>query len=108
MRVRGDEHSVSFEFDTERREIPEPDKIVQMVRPRLPRPQIFFFRSRSDGREETIVTDSLEPLAQLDSMIKYTIVGRPKSYGPKLDSLMRRIEAAKDSVGVRRVYRDRH
>ncbi len=108
MRVQGDKHSFSFEFDTNEKEIPEFDGIVQMVRPRLPRPQIFLFHSKTNGEEETFVTDTLEPLMRIDSMPGYTIVGKPKSYGPKLDSLMRRIDAAKDSTRVRRVLRERN
>jgi hypothetical protein len=108
MRVQGDKHSFSFELNTNEKEVPELDRIIQMVRPRLPRPQIFFFRSKADGGEETLVTDTLEPFVRMDSMPGYAIVGKPKSYGPKLDSLMRRIDAAKDSTRVRRVLRERN
>ncbi|MGH2569404.1 MAG: hypothetical protein ACRDGA_13785, partial [Bacteroidota bacterium] len=108
MRVKGSEGSFSFEFETRKEdEVPKPDDIIHIVRPRLPRSD-FFFEHRPPFDVELFMDDSLVPFGEkVDSIIQAIRRGQVKSYGPKLDSLMRRMEQLSDSTRIRRRNQER-
>ncbi len=110
MRVTGNEGSFSIEFDTKSEEAPKADDIIHIVKPRSPRPNIYFFERKMPFDEEMFMNDSLIPFGErMDSIVRYIHLGKEKSYGPKLDSLLKRMEqrALGDSTRFRRLNRER-
>ncbi|MCI0706028.1 MAG: hypothetical protein L0Y80_00905 [Ignavibacteriae bacterium] len=92
MKVRTGDGFFSIEVGMQ----PEPptDDVMQIVQPRRQRPNFFYFEQQIPGSNmEFHMVDSV-PYTQerLDSMMYMMRVGRVKSYGPKLDSLMREME----------------
>ncbi len=110
MRVKRNEGSFSIEYETKSEEQPMADDIIRSVRPRSPRPNIYFFQHQIPFVDELMMNDSIVPFGErMDSMIREMQLGRVKSYGPKLDSLIRRMEqrALADSTRVRKLYQER-
>lgn len=108
MRVSGNRGSFRIEFESKDEELRRVAEIEQFVKPRFPRPNIVFFGREEPFDIEFFMNDSLIPLDEkMDSMIRFMREGRPKSYGPKLDSLMRHIEHVyADSVRAKRARMD--
>lgn len=108
MRVSGNRGSFRIEFEARNEELRRAAEIEQFVKPRFPRPNVVFFGREEPFDIEVFMNDSLIPLDEkMDSMIHYMRVGRPKSYGPKLDSLMRHLEHIyADSIRAKKTRMD--
>lgn len=92
MRVRTGEGAFSIEIGAEPQGERQADEFIQIVKPRHPRQNFFFYEYKTPD-DATAVGDSLPfDEERLDSMFQLMQVGKVKSYGPKLDSLMRKME----------------
>jgi hypothetical protein len=105
MRVLRNQGSFRIEYETNDTEVPEASEIHRFVKPRFPKPNVLFFGEDAPFDLEVFMNDSLIPFDEkMDSMQQYFRRGRVTSYGPKLDSLMRRIERAyADSLRARKI-----
>ncbi len=93
LRISGNRGSFRIEFESGEEEMRRVAEIEQFVRPRFPLPNRVFVQGEELPDIEVFLQDSLVPLDEkLDSMFRFGRAGRLKSYGPKLDSLMRRME----------------
>lgn len=93
MRISGNRGSFRIEFESRPEELRHGAEIEQFVKPRFPRPNVVFFGREEPLDIEVFMNDPLIPWDEkMDSMLRYTRAGRTKSYGPKLDSLMRHLE----------------
>ena len=93
MKVRGGDGFFSIEIGTGTSQELPIDDVSLIVKPRHPRPNVYFFQNQTPFEDNFHMVDSV-PYSQerLDSMIQMIRIGKVKSYGPKLDSLMRHIE----------------